>query len=124
MKLQPDKIIDVTVISGYGEGYVDAAGVRHTTSLLLLPSGAPLAWPVADIDALGVEHLQAVVDAQVEIVIIGTGKRQRFLHPRALAGLYAARIGVEMMDTQAACRTYNILVGEGRKVAAGLVIEA
>jgi uncharacterized protein len=124
MKLQPDKIIDVTVISGYGAGYVDANGARHTTSLLLLPEQDPCAWPVASIDELAPEHLQAAADAQVELVIIGTGTRQRFVHPRALAALYAARIGVELMDTQAACRTYNILVGEGRKVAAALVIES
>jgi uncharacterized protein len=57
------------------------------------------------------------------VVILGTGERQRFVHPRLSAPLTARRIGVECMDTNAACRTYNILMGEGRKVLLALIIE-
>lgn len=127
MKLQPDKNIDSSVISGYGAGYVDVNGARHTSSLMLLPNTDPnqqlVAWPVSDIKALEASDFQAVVQAAVELVIIGTGTRQRFIKPQVLQALYGARIGVEMMDTRAACRTYNILAGEGRRVAAALLID-
>ena len=128
MKLQPDKNIDSSVISGYGAGYVDVNGARHTSSLLLLPNADRnqqlVAWPVSDIKALEATDFERVVEAAVELVIIGTGSRQRFVKPQLLQALYAARIGVEMMNTQAACRTYNILAGEGRRVAAALLIES
>ena len=58
------------------------------------------------------------------MVILGTGPRQRFVHPRLIAALTARRIGVETMDNPAACRTYNILMAEGRRVALALILDA
>lgn len=60
---------------------------------------------------------------QPELVIVGTGKKQVFLNPKILQPLIKAKIGFEMMDSQAACRTYNILMGEGRKVLAAIILE-
>ena len=73
-------------------------------------------------DALREEDLQYLAGLGVEIVLLGTGECLRFLHPRLLQSLAQARVGVEVMDTRAACRTYNILVAEGRKVAAALIL--
>jgi uncharacterized protein len=68
------------------------------------------------------EDLQFLAELGVEIVLLGTGKSLRFLRPRLLQSLVRARVGIEVMDTPAACRTYNILVAEGRKVAAALIL--
>jgi uncharacterized protein len=73
---------------------------------------------------LSAEHFAMLVDSAPEVVVFGSGERLRFPHPRLTAALTAKRIGVETMDFKAACRTYNILMAEGRKVAAALLIEA
>ncbi len=92
-------------------------------SLLVLPEVEPSAWQVNSFDSLTVEHFNPIENHQPDVVILGTGLRQRFIHPRLIAALTARRIGVECMDSQAACRTYNILMAEGRKVALALIIE-
>ena len=73
---------------------------------------------------LSAEHFERIAADKPDVVILGTGERQRFIHPRLIASLSELRIGVECMDNQAACRTYNILMGEGRKVTLALVIGA
>jgi uncharacterized protein len=85
---------------------------------------APRLWPVASFDELTAAHFEAIAADAPDVVILGTGARQRFVHPRLLAALSARRIGVECMDNQAACRTYNILMGEGRKVTLALILGA
>jgi uncharacterized protein len=73
---------------------------------------------------LKAEHFEAIAADKPDVVILGTGERQRFVHPRLVASLSALRIGVESMDSHAACRTYNILMGEGRKVTLALIIDS
>ena len=110
-------------ISGYTADSVSVAGVEHRQSLRVSHQATAAPWPVtvfAEITATTVAEATAV---QPEIVIIGTGKKLRFPPPDALAPLREARIGFEVMDTAAACRTYNVLLGEGRQVAALLLIE-
>lgn len=108
--------------TGYGEGYVMVNAVRYEHSLVVLPDRPVETWPVAGVDTLREEDFEFLAALGAEIVLLGTGKSLRFLHPRLLQSLARARIGVEAMDTRAACRTYNILVGEGRKVAAALIL--
>ena len=107
-------------ITGYGEGYVLVNSQRHESSLIVLPDQV-LPWDVAGFEALTAEHFSSLKDLGAEILLLGTGPKQRFPHPRLTAPLTAAGIGVEVMDLKAACRTYNILVAEERKVAAALL---
>ena len=107
-------------ITGYGEGYVMVNGQRHEASLIVLPDRL-LPWNVAGFEALSPEHFSSLKDLQAEILLLGTGPKQRFPHPRLTAPLAEAGIGLEVMDLKAACRTYNILVAEERKVAAALL---
>jgi uncharacterized protein len=81
------------------------------------------AWAPARFEALAAEHFAPLAEREIEIVLLGTGNRLRFPRPEVTRPLIEARIGVEVMDVQAACRTYNILMAEGRKVAAALVLE-
>jgi uncharacterized protein len=121
MKLQPDQS-DVQTISGYGNGWVAVGGEKITGSVILGSRGQRLAWP-ARYDDLGPEHFAILAEMKVEVVIFGSGGRIRFPRPAWLAPLAAARIGIETMDTAAACRTYNILAQEGRDVAVALLLE-
>jgi len=108
--------------SGYGDDYVLINGERRQTSVIVLPDRV-LDWQVQSFDALRPEDFVFIQQLKADIVLLGTGARQRFPHPRITAPLAAAGIGVEVMDLRAACRTYNILVAEERKVAAALVFE-
>ena len=93
------------------------------TSVILSPADIVFDWPPRRAADLTAEQLQAVLALQPEVMLIGTGDRQHFPDPQVLAAVYRAGVGVEIMDTQAACRTYNVLVQDGRRVAAALIIE-
>jgi len=120
VKLQATAPTHLHTFTGYGEGYVTIDGERHESSLIVLPERL-LPWPVAGFDALAEEHFALIAALKPEIVLLGTGARLRFPQPRLTAALTRARIGVEVMDIQAACRTYNILMAEGRNVVAALL---
>jgi uncharacterized protein len=122
VKLHASRPSGVNTITGYGEGYVMVNGERRASSLVVLADRIE-EWSVAGFDALTAEDFQFLKKLDVEIVLLGTGARQRFPHPRLTAALVQAGIGLEVMDVHAACRTYNILVAEERKVAAALLIE-
>ena len=107
-------------ITGYGDGYVMVNGERRDSSLILTRDKI-LDWPVRDFFALTSEAFQSLEGLDVDIVVLGTGARQRFPDPRLTASLSGAGMGLEVMDLKAACRTYNILVAEERKVAAALL---
>ena len=95
-------------------------GQRHESSLIVMPDQL-LPWDVSEFTKITVEDFDRLKALQPEILLLGTGPKQRFPHPRLTAPLAAAGIGVEVMDLKAACRTYNILVAEERKVAAALL---
>lgn len=120
MKLHASSAPGRNVVTAYGEDYVAVNGERHECSMVLLPDRV-LDWEPQAFDALTTEHFSGLAQLDVEIVLLGTGPKQRFPHPRLTAPLARAGIGVEVMDMQAACRTYNILVAEERKVAAALL---
>ncbi|WP_454826750.1 Mth938-like domain-containing protein [Paraburkholderia xenovorans] len=124
MKLHQDSSGALNTVTGYGVDYVEINLVRHSGSLLVLPDAPVIPWPVSSFGQLSAEHFAMLVDSAPEVVVFGSGERLRFPHPRLTAALSAKRIGVETMDFKAACRTYNILMAEGRKVAAALLIEA
>jgi uncharacterized protein len=107
--------------TGYGPGYIEVNGTRHTSSVVVSAERVE-AWTARSVRDLARADFAALVDLAPEILLLGTGATFTFPEPAALADLHAARIGVEVMDTQAACRTYNILLGEGRNVVAALIV--
>lgn len=123
MKLQPDRIDAPNVITAYTPDTVVVGGRSWRESLVLPWQGEVQAWPVAAFDALERRHFDLLAALAPEIVLFGSGPRLRFPRPEWLAALMPLRIGIETMDLAAACRTYNLLVAEGRKVVAALLIE-
>lgn len=122
MKLHLQGAAGLNLVTGYGAGYVAINGARHTASLLLTADSL-MRWAPASFADLVAEHFDRVVPLAPEILVLGTGTRLQFPRPPLTRALVEARIGLEVMDTAAACRTYNILMGEGRRVAAALIID-
>jgi uncharacterized protein len=110
------------VIRGYGPGHVKVNQQTYTATVVVLPDSILESWPPATYADLALDHFQRLVELGPEVVILGTGTRLRFPSPSLTRPLVEAQIGLEVMDTTAACRTYNILVSEGRRVAAALLM--
>lgn len=110
------------VVQGYGEGGFRVSGLRHEGSVLVLPDQT-LSWAVGNVAELSLKSLQPVLDAEpaIEVLIVGCGPQLAVLPLTLREVLKSKNIGVESMDTGAACRTYNVLAGEGRRVAAALI---
>jgi uncharacterized protein len=123
LKLHQDSSGALNTVTGYGAHYVEINLERHEGSIIVLPDAPVIRWPVSSFDALTPELFELLIAPAPEVVVFGSGERLRFPHPHLTAALTARRIGVETMDFKAACRTYNILMAEGRKVAAALLIE-
>jgi uncharacterized protein len=123
MKLQPDKS-DTQTVTAHGPGWVAINGEQVAHSVVIGSRGERFAWPCTRFEALDAAHFNMLAELGAEVVIFGSGERIRFPRPAWLATLIAKRTGVETMDTAAACRTYNILAGEGRHVVAALLIES
>ena len=126
MKLQPDKL-DVQSILGYGSGWVglghNGVAEKIERSIVIGSRGEKFDWQCARFEDLTEEHFTQLAATQPELVIFGSGTRLRFAPSAFMRALMQKRIGIETMDTLAACRTYNILAGEGRQVIAALLIE-
>lgn len=122
MKLEPDNF-DVQTIQGYGPGWVGVNGEKITASVIIGSKGQRIAWACSSFDALTAAHFAQLAELDAELVIFGSGKRIRFPQAAWLQPLMAKRMGLETMDTGAACRTYNILAGEGRHVVVALLLE-
>jgi uncharacterized protein len=117
VKFERDAPDGRNTFTGYGPGYVEVNGKRYSSSLVVSAERLIVDWPAASVDALA-----AILELAPEVAIIGSGSTFRLPEPARLAPLHQARIGVEVMDTAAACRTYNILQGEGRNVVAALIV--
>jgi len=122
LKLQPDRIEGVNVISGLLPDAVSVNGVTHRSSIAIPWVGDIVPWGEAGFDALAIADFDRLAELQPELVIFGSGARLRFLAPGLMRTLMARRIGIETMDTAAACRTYNVLAGESRRVIAALLL--
>lgn len=121
MKLHQDTTGALNVVTGYGPDWIEVNRRRHDGPILLLPEGDVQPWEVSSFDALAPEHFAGLMRQRPEIVLLGTGRAQRFPHPRLTVALAEARVGIDAMTTQAACRTFNILAAEGRRVLAALL---
>jgi len=124
MKLHLNTDAGQKLFTGYGADHVLINGHRFDASLLLTPRGVEVApWAGLDFEALTAAHFDWVALRELDILLLGTGTRLRFPHPSLTRALVDARIGLEVMDIGALCRTYNILVAEGRSVGAAVLIE-
>lgn len=123
MKLQPDKS-SAPLISSMGPGWIMVQGQRIDHAVCIRSHGSPAweAWSVERWDQLQPEHLQALAAQDTELIIMGCGTKQQFLPSAWQQPLMSRRMGLETMDTAAACRTYNILASEGRKVMVVLMM--
>lgn len=122
MKLHSAATQHYQTVTAYDDTGVEINAVRFSSSLVVMPEKAPVSWPPRTFDELDATHFSQIEAAEPDVVILGTGSRQRFVHPRLVQALTARRIGIECMDSQAACRTYNILMSEGRRVALALIL--
>jgi uncharacterized protein len=122
MKLEADNF-DVQTIQGYGPGWVGVQGEKITHSVILGSKGQRVNWQCSRFEDLTAAHFAQLADFDAELIIFGSGSRIRFPQPAWLQPLMAKRMGLETMDTGAACRTYNILAGEGRRVVVAIVLE-
>ena len=123
MKFERETTAGRNVFTAYGEGWVEVAGRRLAGSVVVAGDRVQEGWAAAGVDGLAAGETAALVDWKPEILLLGTGAKFRFPDPSALAPLYRAGVGVEVMDTRAACRTYNILLAEGRRVVAALIVD-
>lgn len=123
MKLHADTPTALNTVTAYGPGFIEINKVRHTSAVLLTPERVE-PWAIASFEALTEGDFERLRALNPEVALLGTGSRQRFPHPRLSRALSEARVGLEVMTTAAACRTYNILMAEGRKVAAALMPES
>lgn len=122
MKFQPDRITGANVIAGYTPYSVQVGEHTWRESFLLPWKGEARAWAAVRYEALGVAHFETIAALAPELVLFGSGPTLRFPRPEWLRPLVERRIGFESMDTAAACRTYNLLVAEGRAVVAALLL--
>ena len=124
MKFQPESLEGVNTIARHDGASVWVGNQAYRGSVIVPWSGPVQAWAPADFSALTPAHFDELLQLQPELVIFGSGAKLRFPSPALLSGLIARRVGVESMDSAAACRTYNVLVSEGRTVVAALLLQA
>jgi uncharacterized protein len=122
MKLHLEGRTGQNMFSGYGPGYVSVNGARHERSVVVLPDRLIADWAPATVEALAATHLAPLAELDLEVLLLGTGAKLRFPKPDVTRPIIEARIGLEVMDVPAAARTYNILLAEGRRVAAALLL--
>ena len=121
MKLHLSKLGDTKLFTAHGTDYVMVNNERYTGSIVVAADQVRLDWTVANFDELNEVNFAYLAALKPDVLLLGTGAKQRFPHPRLFRALTEAGIGLECMDTPAACRTYNILVAEDRKVIAAIL---
>jgi uncharacterized protein len=122
MKLDAERPQGHNAITAYGPGFITINSQKYQSSLIVGHDREPVLWPILKIEDLTIELLGGLDDG-CDVVLLGTGKRQQFPNREILRPFLAKRLGIEIMDTAAACRTYNVLLAEGRAVTAALIVE-
>lgn len=110
------------LFTGHGTNYVAVNGHRFEQALVVTADALRTDWPATDFASLTAAHFDYFLDLQPEVLLFGTGAQQHFAHPNLYRELIHAGVAIEFMDTPAACRTYNILVDEGRRVVAAVLL--
>ncbi len=124
MKLHAQATTNSNTVTGYGPDYIEINRVRHGGSLVVSADAPVQAWTPHGVEQLSEADFAPILALKPEIVLVGTGAAQRFLAPALTVALAHAGVGVEVMDTAAACRTYNILMAEGRRVVGAFLAAA
>ncbi len=122
MKFHLTRAAGQNLFTGYGSGYVAINHQRFEHPVLVAPGQAVQAWDADGFESLTAAHFESVLELKPEIVLFGSGDLLRFPRPELTRPFAAAAVGFEAMDTKAACRTYNILMAEGRQVVAAILI--
>ena len=122
MKLHLTQAAGKQLITGYSPDWISINNLVYPQSLVVLPDELLLDWSASDFDNLNQAHFECLLAHQPEVVLLGTGPTHHFIRPHLIQALTESNIPVECMTTDAACRTYNILMAEGRKVAAALIL--
>ncbi len=122
MKLHLAAAGDRNQFTGYGAGYVSVNNQRYERAIVVTPQALHEHWDVTDFNTMSATALEFLLKLQPEILLLGTGATHRFPKPASLRAFAEAQIGVESMDTAAACRTFNILMAEGRNVVAAVIV--
>ena len=122
MKLHLTTAENNNLITAYGESYIEINKQRYAQNLIVMPQMIVTDWHAENVSTLSNEHFQEIIQLKPEVVLLGTGKTHVFVHPKNHQILTEHGIALECMTTAAACRTYNILMSEGRLVAAALML--
>jgi len=123
LKFQPDTLDGVNNITRYDVDNLRVNADLHTKSVLVPWVGRALDWDASRVEELTQAHFDALLEFDPEVVIFGSGPKLKFVSPALYRNLIAKRIGVETMDSGAACRTYTVLANEGRRVVAAILLE-
>ncbi len=122
MRFSAEQIESPWLIRAYEPGLIRIGEEGYRESMLLMPDRLLEPWPVQSAEQLTRAMVAGFIEHRPDLVLLGTGRRQRFPPPSLLAPLAEAGIGCEVMDTAAACRTWNILLSEGRRMLAALIV--
>jgi len=122
MKLHLTTAENNYLITAYSESFIEVNKHRHVGSLIVMPQELILDWGVKSFTELTEQHLSKIAEFNSEVVLLGTGEKHQFLHPKIYQALAIKGIPIECMTTAAACRTFNILMSEGRNVLAALIL--
>jgi len=114
---------DGHLIQGYESGRILIDGKSYHRGLILTPERILDGWGPSNPADLSEDDVRALIELDPQVIVIGTGQRQVFPSPAVYASAMRHGVGVEIMDTGAACRTYNIVMAEGRRIVAGLIVE-
>ncbi len=122
MKLHLTTAENNNLITGYSQHHIDINKHQHLASLIVMPQKIITNWGVENFAELTPQKFVAIAELNPEVVLLGTGEQHQFLHPAIFQALTNKGIALECMTTAAACRTYNILMSEGRNVLAALIL--
>jgi uncharacterized protein len=122
MKLHLTTAENNHLITGYDKNFVEINKIKYTQNIIVMADKLILDWQATDFASLTEAHFVHIIEYKPEVVLLGTGEKHQFIHPKIVQSLTAQNIPLECMTTAAACRTYNFLMSEGRNVAAALLI--
>lgn len=122
MKLHLANFEEKKIFTGYGDDHVMINQIRYEKNVILLPDQIIDHWPILSITQLTIHDFECIFPHQPEIIILGTGNQHQFPDYQLMSQIMTKGIGMEVMDTKAACRTYNILAEEGRHIAAAIYL--
>jgi uncharacterized protein len=122
MKFSEELGSNLNRITAYDQDAIEINEQRHFESIILTPDTAVVAWGIQDASGINESSLRPILECEPEIVLLGTGQKIQFPDPRLLMMFTQEGIGVEVLDSTAACRTFNLILAEGRRVVAGMLL--